>query len=129
MMNWKSLAIFLALPWLAVSASALAAPSPAAAREIAGLMQSLGASRCEFNRNGNWYDAAQARTHLQRKYDYLLKKNLVDSAEQFIDRAASRSSLSGKAYRVRCPDRPEQDSAGWFRDQLRRLRGSAKPAP
>ena len=52
-----------------------------------------------------------------------------NSAEQFIDRAASRSSFSGKAYRVRCPGRSEQDAAGWFRDQLQRLRGSAKPAP
>ena len=128
-MNRKRLAILLALPWLAVAASTPAAPSPVAGREIAALMQALGASHCEFNRNGSWYDATQARAHLQRKYDYLSKKNLVDSAEQFIDRAASRSSFSGKGYRVRCPGRPEQDSAGWFRDQLQRLRGSAKPAP
>ncbi len=128
-MDRKRLAILLALPWLAVAASAPAAPSPVASREIAGLIQALGASHCEFNRNGSWYDATQARAHLQRKYDYLSKKNLVDSAEQFIDRAASRSSFSGRAYRVRCPDRPEQDSAGWFRAQLQRLRDSAKPAP
>lgn len=127
-MKPKRLAIPFALSGLVLATSAFAAPSPAASREIAGLMQALGASRCELNRNGNWYDATQARAHLQRKYDYLLKKNLVDTAEQFIDRAASRSSLSGKAYRVRCPDRPEQDSAAWFRGQLLRLRGSALPA-
>ena len=106
-----------------------AAPSPQAAREIAGLMDALSSSRCEFNRNGAWHDAARARAHLQRKYDYLLKKNLVDTAEQFIDRAASRSSISGKAYRVRCPGKAEQDSAAWFRAQLRLLRDSAAPAP
>lgn len=127
-MNPKRLAILLALSCLAPVASAPAAPSSASGREIAGLMQALSASRCEFNRNGSWYDATQARAHLQRKYDYLLKKNLVDTAEQFIDRAASRSSFSGKAYRVRCPGRPEQDSATWFHAQLRRLRGSAMPA-
>ncbi|MBP3985039.1 DUF5329 domain-containing protein [Pseudoxanthomonas helianthi] len=118
-----------AIALLLASAPAFAAPSAKARQEIAGLMQALGASHCEFNRNGSWYDATQARAHLQRKCDYLLKKDLVDSAEQFIDRAASRSSFSGKAYRVRCPGRPEQDAAGWFRDQLQRLRGSAKPAP
>ena len=118
-----------AIAFFLASAPAFAAPSAKARQEIAGLMQALGASRCEFNRNGSWYDATRARAHLQRKYDYLLKKDLVDSAEQFIDRAASRSSFSGKAYRVRCPGRSEQDAAGWFRDQLQRLRGSAKPAP
>ena len=40
--------------------------------------------------------------HLQRKYDYLLKKSLVDTSEQFIQRAASKSSVSGKPYRVKC---------------------------
>ena len=124
---WRiAILLVLALPAMAVPARA--APSPVASREIAGLMQALGASHCEFNRNGRWYDAARARAHLQRKYEYLLKKNLVDSAEQFIERAASRSSFSDKAYRVRCPGGPEQDSAAWFRAQLRQLRGSSMPA-
>lgn len=127
-MSGSKLFAFLAVVLLA-PVVATAAPSPQARREIGQLMGALSSSSCEFNRNGNWYDAAQARTHLQRKYDYLLKKNLVDTAEQFIDRAASRSSFSGKAYRVRCPGRPEQDSAAWFQAQLQRLRGSAKPAP
>ncbi len=48
-----------------------------------------------FQRNGSWYDGSDARAHLQRKYDYLLKKGMVDSAEQFIERAASQSSMSG----------------------------------
>ena len=126
-MNLKSALLFAVLLLCALPLQA--APSPVARREIASLMQALGTSRCEFNRNGSWYDAAQARAHLQRKYEYLLKKNLVDTPEQFIDRAASRSSFSGKAYRVRCPGRTEQDSATWFGAQLRRLRGSATSAP
>lgn len=118
---------FVAILLLPVAAAA--APSPQAVREIGGLMDALSSSRCEFNRNGVWHAAARARTHLQRKYDYLLKKNLVDTPEQFIDRAASRSSVSGKAYRVRCPGRAEQDSAAWFRAQLQRLRDSGAAMP
>ena len=108
----------------ATSASALAAPNPATQREITGLMQALEHSGCRFQRNGNWHEAGQARSHLQRKYDYLLKRNLAGSAEQFIDNAASRSSISGKPYRVACPNQSEQDSAPWFRQQLARLRGN-----
>ena len=63
-----------------------------------------------------------ARAHLQRKYDYLLKKDMVDSAEQFIERAASQSSMSGKPYRIQCPGQPEQTAAAWFGARLQALR-------
>lgn len=99
-----------------------AAPSADARREITQLIGSLDGSQCQFQRNGSWYGPADARAHLQRKYDYLLKKNMVDTAEQFIERAASQSSMSGKAYRIRCPGQPEQTSAAWFGARLQSLR-------
>ncbi|MBM9915330.1 MULTISPECIES: YfeK family protein [Stenotrophomonas] len=99
-----------------------AAPSAEARREITQLIGSLDGSQCQFQRNGSWYGPADARAHLQRKYDYLLKKDMVDSAEQFIERAASQSSMSGKAYRIRCPGQPEQTSAAWFGARLQALR-------
>ncbi|MCY1460880.1 hypothetical protein D9M71_784750 [compost metagenome] len=85
-------------------------------------MHALETSGCRFQRNGSWHESVEARSHLQRKYDYLLKRNLTDTAEQFIDRAASRSSISGKPYRVACPGTAEQDAAVWFQQQLQRLR-------
>jgi len=112
---------------LAISGVALAAPSPKAKAEIAGLMEALGKSGCQFQRNGDWHDATQARAHLQRKYDYLLKKDMVDTSEQFIERAASKNSLSGRAYRVRCAGK-ELDAAAWFGEQLRRLRQAGTTA-
>lgn len=99
-----------------------AAPGPQAQREIAQLIGSLDGSQCRFQRNGSWHDAAEARAHLQRKYDYLLKNDKVDSAEQFIERAASQSSLSGKAYRIQCPGQAEQTAAAWFGARLQALR-------
>ena len=93
-------------------------PSSMVAREIASLFTSLETSGCEFNRNGSWYNAAKASDHLKRKYDYLAKKHLADSAEQFIARAATESSMSGKSYQVRCPGKATVDSKVWFQDQL-----------
>ena len=106
------------LPW---AHGAAAAPDVSARGEIAGLMQALSTSGCQFQRNGSWHDAQEARTHLQRKYDYLLKKGKADTAEQFIQRAATRSSVSGSAYRVKCTG-VEEDSASWFARQLQRIR-------
>ena len=101
---------------------AQAAPGPEAKREIAALMGALEHSSCRFERNGAWHDPAAARAHLQRKYDALLRRGLVDTAEQFIERAASRSSMTGRAYHVRCGAGPVREADGWFREQLQRVR-------
>ncbi len=81
-------------------------PADPAPREIAGLFARLEQSNCQFNRNGSWYDAKQASDHLRQKYDYLVRRHLVTNAESFIDLAASKSSMSGKPYLVRCADSP-----------------------
>lgn len=111
-----SLGLLLGLPFVLQ-----AAPSEKTKAEITGLMNNLAQSGCQFQRNGTWHEAKEARAHLQRKYDYLLKKDLVDTSEQFIQRAASKSSVSGKPYRVKC-GALELDSAVWFDVQLQRLR-------
>ena len=113
-----------------VTAAALAVPAAQAntptttAVEIDGLFSALLQSGCEFNRNGSWHSAKQASQHLQGKYDYLLKKNLVPNTEAFIERAASQSSMSSKPYLVRCPGQPEVNSKQWFTDQLQKIRAS-----
>ncbi len=70
---------------------ATAAPDETARREIEYLLTRLETSGCEFFRNGDWYDAASARRHIERKYAWLVKRDLVSSAEQFIERAATES--------------------------------------
>lgn len=110
---------------LALAGTAQAAPGEVARREIARLIGALDGSGCRFQRNGSWHDAPEARAHLQRKYDYLLKKDQVDTAEQFIARAASESSMSGKPYRIACPGQPEQTAAAWFGARLKALRTNA----
>lgn len=95
-----------------------------AQREIESLIAALGRSGCSFERNGEWYDGARARTHLGRKYDYLRRRDPAGSAESFIERAASRSSTSGRAYHVRCPGKPVESASAWFHRQLRDLRAA-----
>lgn len=98
------------------------APSTATTREIEQLFTALESSHCEFNRNGSWHDAKKASAHLRRKYDYLLKRNLVGSTETFIERAASQSSFSGKPYTVRCGGHAPVSSKSWFLEKLAKLR-------
>ena len=95
-------------------------------QEIAHLFTTLESSNCQFNRNGSWYSAKEASAHLATKYKYLQGKDLVPSAEKFIERAATESSLSGKAYQIKCADNVAQLSAPWFMAALAKYRAGGK---
>jgi hypothetical protein len=97
-------------------------PSVEVEEEIADLLSFLENSDCEFKRNGTWYDSVKAVAHINRKYEYLLKKGLVSTTESFIDRAASKSSMSGRSYLVRCGKGESMESRVWFSLELEKLR-------
>ncbi len=112
-----------------IASHALAAPlSPPVQAEIDKLMSGLQASGCEFHRNGSWYSAAEARKHLLQKLDYLKDRNMVTSTEQFIELAASTSSMSGKPYLVRCAGGAPVESQKWLTLQLKAIRDTS-PTP
>jgi len=113
--NGILLAMFLA-------ATAQAQPAPETQAEVARLLDYLQHSGCRFQRNGSWHDPTEARAHLERKYRYLLDKGMVDRTEDFIARAATESSISGRPYLVRCGDGEPVPSAQWLGAELRRLR-------
>jgi hypothetical protein len=93
--------------------------------EIAYLIDFVRHSSCTFIRNGSEYDGAQAADHVQAKYDYY--KSQIKTVEDFIERAASKSILSGEPYRVRCADGKTVPAADWIRteDSAYRARKSA----
>ena len=125
----RCLVLALLLALLLASPSSRAAELPAtAAAEIGRVLAALGASDCRFNRNGSWYPAAEARAHLQKKLDYLRDKGMLASVDDFIEKAGTGSSMSGKAYQVQCGTQPAQPSADWLRGQLSRLRAENAPA-
>ncbi|GHA80835.1 DUF5329 domain-containing protein [Cognatilysobacter bugurensis] len=94
-------------------------------REIGQLFETLRSSGCQFQRNGRWHDAAEAVTHLDRKRDYLVRKDLITNAESLIERAASESSLSGRPYLVKCPGAETVESRTWFMRHLSEIRRGA----
>lgn len=117
-----TLLILLAAPAL------IAAPLPLSQRaEIDALMAMLQSSACEFKRNDSWHSAAEAKSHLLRKLDYLESKNVVQTTEQFIALAASQSSLSGQAYQVKCGSSAAIDSKSWLNARLLLIRSAARP--
>ena len=105
--------LLLSLLTCCVAIAATAAPlSPAARAEIDGLLVRLVASGCEFNRNGSWYTAAEAKSHLLQKLKYLEDRGMVQTTEQFIDDGCLGQqhvgpALSGQMRQQRSrPERP-----------------------
>ena len=113
------LLLFLMAFWPAAHSAEL---SQSALSEIDRLLGALGSSNCRFNRNGTWYTASDAQAHLTKKYEYLRKKKLLGSAEDFITGAGTESSRSGQPYQVQCGQEDAVPSAVWLQGALRRLR-------
>ncbi|VVM48137.1 DUF5329 domain-containing protein [Pseudomonas fluorescens] len=106
---------------IAIVPDALSQTTPQATQEIQALLDFVERSECQFVRNGLEYPASRARAHLQQKLEYLEGKNRVSTAEDFIDLAATESSLSGRAYEVRCQESLEPAST-WLKRELQRQR-------
>jgi hypothetical protein len=102
--------------------------APATSREINQLFTALENSRCEFNRNGTWYNTQEASAHLHQKFAYLRKRDMIASTEAFIDLAASKSSMTDKPYLVRCGNSQPVSSKSWFLLKLKALRASPAAA-
>lgn len=90
--------------------------------EIDHLLQYLSESGCTYLRNGSEHSARDAVAHIRKKADYY--EDDIDSTERFIELSASRSTLSGKSYVIRCPGLPEQDSNAWLSAELNRFRSA-----
>lgn len=120
-------ALVLALGLAIVPAARAEPPAVAAVRqEIAYLLRYIGESGCEFERNGAWSDAKAAEAHVRRKYDYLARWGRIDTTQDFIDKAATGSSLSGQPYQVKCADNLPLPSSAWLGKALSRYRAGRK---
>jgi hypothetical protein len=77
-------------------------------------------SNCVFIRNGKEYNSKDAAKHIKRKYDSLMFD--IKTPEEFIELAASKSTLNGQPYFVRCVDHSPEPSADWLRKELSNYR-------
>ncbi len=88
-------------------------------QEIEHLLEYVESSGCTFIRNGRESNSAKARAHIQKKYNYIKKR--VKTTEDFIKYSATKSSMSGKPYKIRCSGK-EIHVADWLDAELRKIR-------
>jgi len=94
-------------------------------KEIAHLLDFVAQTPCQYDRNGTIHTGQEARAHINMKYEYY--KQRVKTAEDFIKYSATKSKISGKKYRIHCPDTGTMDASDWLLQELDRYRSSLEP--
>lgn len=107
---------------LALGASA---EPPAHERELINKLINFVESRhdTKFVRNGKEYSCDEAATFLRRKMDAM--GGDIHTAHEFVERIASKSSMSGKPYHVKFDDGRSVPASRFLGDELKRLKGNA----
>ena len=118
----RNLLVSTLLAALVLAPVARADPPTSVQVEVNFLLGYIDGSGCEFYRNGTWHTSQVAQAHLRDKYNYLAARNMINTTEQFIERAATQSSLSGQAYEVRCSGGAAVSSNQWMREKLAHFR-------
>ena len=102
--------------------AAIAAPPPHEQSRIERLIKAVEVRKdMTFIRNGTEYDSADAAKFLRGKLDAMGKE--VSSVRDFIERIASRSSMSGEPYRVKFADGRSMPASQFLSEELKRLEG------
>ena len=115
------LAALVASVSIGFSSAIFANPDASAQREIDHLLEFVAGSSCTFVRNGTDHPAQKASEHLAGKFRYAASR--ITTAEGFIRDLASRSSVSGEAYRVKC-GKVDIPAGVWLTQELQRHRES-----
>ena len=88
--------------------------------EIAHLLEYVKTTQCAYIRNGTSHNGVEAANHIKKKFYYY--KDDVASAEDFIRLSATKSTISGSKYYIKCSGSPKMESGVWFLQELDRYR-------
>lgn len=96
------------------------APADETFTEINYLLNTIGSSNCAFIRNGKRHNSQDAEAHLRMKYKR--GKRYAPTSEKFIERLASKSSMSDKPYYIECKSEEKVPSGDWLMQRLNEYR-------
>ena len=110
--------IICSILWLSLSHAQAQAPPSAQEleRTIQYLIDQVARSECTFIRNEKFYGAKEAAEHLKAKAKYFKKE--IQTPEDFIRLAGTKSIVSGDDYFVRTKEGKELRCADWLTKML-----------
>ena len=92
-------------------------------KKINFLLEELGKLDAVFIRNGSEHTATEAVSHLRRKLSFGLKSWFTPKKEKwtaimFIEKLASKSSMSGRPYTIKFTDGKVVETEQWLKGKL-----------
>lgn len=105
---------------LLMSSTAFADVAPNKRHEVQHLLDFVKNSDCVMNRNGSEHKTSEAVNHIQRKYNHFRRE--IHSTEDFIRLSATKSTMSGKFYTVKCPGQKPMKTKTWLLKELEMYR-------
>ena len=89
-------------------------------QEVQALVAAVEESGCTFHRNGGTHDSAAAADHMRLKLRR--GKRYAKTAEDFIENLATKSSWTGRLYRIECAAGQPEPLNEWLTARLVTLR-------
>ena len=112
------LSVFILLP----ASGAFADVPPEQRQEVEHLLQFVAENACQMQRNGKWHTGEEAAKHIHKKYEHF--RDQISSTEEFIDYAASRSTVSHREYMVTCQEAEPVTTREWLLQELEQFRSA-----
>lgn len=97
-------------------------------QKIDYLIQAVKDSGLTFIRNGSEYDSPKAAEHLRQKLNFAIRHYGEDqiTADLFINRLASRSSITRRAYLIKLKDGRTVPCGQWLTEKLADLQKASR---
>jgi len=92
--------------------------------EVEHLLNFVATTSCIINRNGTLHNGPDALSHIKKKYAYF--RDDISTTEEFIERSASKSTFSGKAYSVQCGANKTTTTQYWLMTELKSYRNNQR---
>ena len=105
---------------IVVAESAMADVPDSQIKEVDHLLAFVKNSGCTINRNGTDHPAKKGVSHIENKYDYF--RDDIKSTEEFIELSATKSTMSGDYYTVKCAGKETIKTQDWLLAELKRYR-------
>lgn len=105
---------------LLVSCMVHADVPPKSQHEVEHLISFVSNTPCLIERNWISHNGREAIAHIQQKYDYF--RDDIKTTEQFIEYSATKSTMTGKDYMVKCAGQSTLKTKDWLLQELHKYR-------
>jgi hypothetical protein len=89
-------------------------------KEVRHLLEFVKTSACFVSRNGSKHNGKSAAKHMGKKYKHF--RDDIKTTEDFIRLSATKSTMSGKLYKVTCPGQTTINTHDWLLSELKAFR-------